>query len=715
MKKRIINNINNKSKRRNMVLCFLLSFVVICLSVGFSSFQNNLSIDGVIANVRIDKDVRIMGVSVGSVSDAVSSYENYNISNFEGSAILNFSDSYVIYDVNVYNLGNVDVAISTLNIDNENLKVEFVDYNLGDKICNDDKCNLGVNKVIKVKVSYADGKYDSSNLNQEFVVNFTFGVVFSATYVGFDDTTGFNTTAIEGTKFVSSFTYDSTKNLSVTMNGKSIVSGSGYTYTDGTFTIDNVTGDIVITLSDMTVMKSKIVAIATNDGTEEDLTLYDLDTMTTDDKTSTFSNAATSSEVIRVKGITGTNNVLLYRGAATNNYVSFAGNIWRIMQVDEDGNLRLILNNSIGSSQYNTTSSISSEQESETILGYANSSVKTTLDSWYTSNLTDYSEYIITSKFCNDFTYEEKTSSGASNSVYYYQSYLNVGSDAALYSPSLVCPSSSIFTSNIGLISAEEVVLAGSAYRATNTSYYLYNSSAWWTLSPAYYDSTQANGGVFFVDTTGGVTDWSRSLLTASYALRPVITIDGNLELTGDGTLSNPYKIDSDEVTTTITKVDINDLTTLSTGKYYITNTGGNYNVDGLVSSIVSGTGLVGTNTATFSDDKETILSTSGTLFSFINGQETTDGYLYQVVTDDSKYLTIGATDYTVTLSDTPVYLKVSLVTDSSYTGRIIISDETGAMYLNFYGANNTSDDKFAGWNELDKNDYMALYTAVTS
>ena len=211
------------------------------------------------------------------------------------------------------------------------------------------------------------------------------------------------------------------------------------------------------------------------------------------------------------------------------------------------------------------------------------------------------------------------------------------------------------------------------------------------------------------------MTDWSRSLLTASYALRPVITIDGNLELTGDGTLSNPYKIDSDEVTTTITKVDINDLTTLSTGKYYITNTGGNYNVDGLVSSIVSGTGLVGTNTATFSDDKETILSTSGTLFSFINGQETTDGYLYQVVTDDSKYLTIGATDYTVTLSDTPVYLKVSLVTDSSYTGRIIISDETGAMYLNFYGANNTSDDKFAGWNELDKNDYMALYTAVTS
>ncbi len=713
MKKRVNNIINTNYKRRNILLCFLLSFIVICLSVGFSSFQNNLTIDSALAHVRVDKDVRIMGVHVNSVNDAISNYENYNVSSIEGGAILNSADSYVIYDVNVYNLGNVDVAIGSINIDNENLKVEFVDYNIGDKICNDDKCKLGVNKVIKVKISYVDGKFDSSTSNQGFVVNFTFGAVYSATYVGFDDTTGFNTTAIEGMEFITSFTYDSSKSLSVTMNGKSLSSGTGYTYNNGVFSIASVKGDIIITLGDMSFMKSTIISIATSGGSEEDLTLYDLDTMTTDDKTTTFSNIATDSGIIRTKGITGSSNVLVYRGDITNNYVSFAGNIWRIMQVDEDGNLRLILNNSIGSSKYNTTSSISSEDQAETILGYANSIVKTTLDSWYTSNLTNYSEYIVTSKFCNDFTYEEKTSTGASNNVYYYQSYLNVGSDAALYSPSLVCPSSSIFTSNIGLISVEEAVLAGTAYRANNTSYYLYSSSAWWTLSPAYYDSAQGNGGVFFVTASGGVTDWSNSLLTSTYGLRPVITIDGNLQFTGDGTLSNPYKL-SGESSATISKVNITDLSTLSTGKYYITNTGGNYNVDGLVSSIVSGIGLVGTNTATFSDDKETILSTSGTLFSFINGQETTDGYLYQVVTDDNKYLTIGATDYSVTLSDTPVYLKVSLVTNSSYTGRITISDETGTMYLNFYGANNTNDDKFAGWNELDKNDYMALY-AVTS
>ena len=71
--------------------------------------------------------------------------------------------------------------------------------------------------------------------------------------------------------------------------------------------------------------------------------------------------------------------------------------------------------------------------------------------------------------------------------------------------------------------------------------------------------------------------------------------------------------------------------------------------------------------------------------------------------------MTIG-TDKTVTLSDTSVKLKISLCQASDYTGRIIISNEDGTIYLNFYGASNTADDKFAGWNELDINDYLTLY-----
>lgn len=33
-----------------------------------------------------------------------------------------------------------------------------------------------------------------------------------------------------------------------------------------------------------------------------------------------------------------------------------------------------------------------------------------------------------------------------------------------------------------------------------------------------------------------------RNLLTNNYYLRPIITINGNFEMSGDGTINNPYQ-----------------------------------------------------------------------------------------------------------------------------------------------------------------------------
>ena len=56
-----------KHLKKNNLLVFLLFCVVLFLSIGFSAFWNQLSIDGASAVVRIDKDIRIMGVRVDSV------------------------------------------------------------------------------------------------------------------------------------------------------------------------------------------------------------------------------------------------------------------------------------------------------------------------------------------------------------------------------------------------------------------------------------------------------------------------------------------------------------------------------------------------------------------------------------------------------------------------------------------------------------------------
>ena len=120
-KKRLIHTKTNKLFYFSTMI---LLCIVIFLSIGFSAFQNDLSVENISATVRIDKDIRVMKVGVDSTNEATSYSEDYNVSNISGSIGLNNINSYVIYDVDIYNLGNVAMGISSASIDNENLKFE---------------------------------------------------------------------------------------------------------------------------------------------------------------------------------------------------------------------------------------------------------------------------------------------------------------------------------------------------------------------------------------------------------------------------------------------------------------------------------------------------------------------------------------------------------------------------------------------------------------
>ena len=239
--------------------------------------------------------------------------------------------------------------------------------------------------------------------------------------------------------------------------------------------------------------------------------------------------------------------LILLRGNYDDNYVSFGGFTWRILQIDENGNLRIVLDGVISgtTSKYRDSASADTIDLAKEMLAYGNSNIKPILDNWYQNNLVSNSDKIVKSNFCVNFDYYTRKSSGTYANVNYFQSYENLGQDSNNYSPILVCPSKYITQENIGLISAEGVVLAGGAYKENSTSYFLYNSGIdnyYWTLSPAYYDPTYKNGNVFIVDKNGVPTDWTRNLLTNSYYIRPVITINGNFEMTGDETINNPYQ-----------------------------------------------------------------------------------------------------------------------------------------------------------------------------
>lgn len=721
------NKLFNLKKYNHIIISVLIICLVLFLSIGFSAFQNNLLIDGIGAVVKIDKDVRIMGVRVDSTNDGVSLYEDYNVSNIQTRMMLPNEDSYIIYEVDVYNLGNVEMAIKNISNNNDNLKIELLDYKLKDKLCVDNECSLGVKKKIKIKVSYQDGKYNLENTSMDIKLDFVFAQVFKVEYYNVSGSENFPTEVVEGDELELSFSKGDTDILRVKMNNKSISLGSGYTYQNNILTIFDVSGDIRISINELTVMQKKIVATYIDSGNINDVPSYDLDSLTQEEKTNLFSNIATESGIYETTGING-GDVIIFRGDISDNYVQFGGYLWRILQIDEEGNLKLIMDGIIGRGAYQSTSTINSVDEANNVLGFENSSAKTILDNWF-SYLNDFSSRIVRTKFCNDFDYISKTSSGSSNKTNYFKSYQNLGSDTANYSPSLKCPSKYTFEENVGLISGEEYVLAGGAFEKNNTSFFLYNSSIYsgissekgkdyfWTLSPAFHDEGRKNGGVMIVDDSGALRDWTFSLLLGNFGLRPVITIDGNYEMGGDGTKSNPYYYT--DISQTATKVGITDVSTLNNNTYFIGNIGGKKNVDGLMSATISYTlknvnGLLGKDTATFSNDKSNIINKTAIAFTFVDGSQVSDDntseYYYYLKTTGGEYLRIND-DKSVELTTEPTQLRVKLGTLESRSGQVIISNKEETIYLNFYGAaSNEGDDKFAGWTEIDDNAYMALY-----
>lgn len=157
-KKKLLN------KKFNYIIFYTIIFIcILFINIGFSAFQNKLSIENISTLVRIDKDVRIAGINVDSISNGTSYYEEYSTFNISGSVSLDNIDSYVIYDVDVYNLGNVSMGIREASISNENLKFEFLDYDLKSKICENDQCTLGVKEKIKGFFKYFQWQNWSDN------------------------------------------------------------------------------------------------------------------------------------------------------------------------------------------------------------------------------------------------------------------------------------------------------------------------------------------------------------------------------------------------------------------------------------------------------------------------------------------------------------------------------------------------------------------------
>ena len=232
---------------------------------------------------------------------------------------------------------------------------------------------------------------------------------------------------------------------------------------------------------------------------------------------------------------------------------------WRIIRVDKDNKIKMIYagskapsentkvaitgaNTNMGFTAYNNEYNHAEYVGFQYTVGSqrgttTNSTIKTYLDNWYTKY---FNENIGTSRFikttfCND----RNTSStwASTGSRVDYAPYTRLSADTP--TPTFECNTADVVTNNFGLITADEIVLAGGKYNTDSSVFYLNNNMAYWTGSPAGFDDSGSS--VFGLDPVygldyGGVDD-------RTFGARGVVSLSSESKLLGSGTYDDVYTV----------------------------------------------------------------------------------------------------------------------------------------------------------------------------
>ena len=251
----------------------------------------------------------------------------------------------------------------------------------------------------------------------------------------------------------------------------------------------------------------------------------------------TSSNNTTDASGLYVSNDTNTGKPTYYfRGNVTNNYVKFAGQTWRIVRVNEDGTIRIVMQDGINS---NANIAFNSNYNNYTYMYYTNSQAKTQLESWYQTNIGSKSglakNVVSGAYYCERAKVKEHDSytSGNATMITYNK-----------YTPDFKCSSDGngkgVVNASVGLLSYDEVVYAGGYYDTTNVFNYLYNNTYFWTMSPVGFKS--GSSYVWRVNNSG---DINLCNVFNSNAVRPVLNLTADTQISsGNGTKDNPFVVE---------------------------------------------------------------------------------------------------------------------------------------------------------------------------
>lgn len=223
-----------------------------------------------------------------------------------------------------------------------------------------------------------------------------------------------------------------------------------------------------------------------------------------------------------------------FRGNVDNNYVKINDLMFRIVRINGDSTVRLVLDGVAKNKVAYNTNSLEEGQEAKTLADFSKSTIVNELNAWLESNLSNYNEQIVEEDYCIETEFNI-----LNNGFYRTSTYTRVVVDN---NPSITC-SGGIYTGKVGLLSTDEVVLAGSLKDNENKSYYLYNSniSGSYILSTPNYINESNVVVMMSVKEDGSLEEGY--LATDLLNMRPVINLGVSTKVKGKGTIDNPYII----------------------------------------------------------------------------------------------------------------------------------------------------------------------------
>ena len=483
-------------KQKKIIIVSLC--VAVCIMViGFAAFSTTLNINGTssiesnwsVEFTNIQELSKSSGVTINNAPTASGTTATFDVD-------LEKPGDAIEYQITVENSGTLDAIISDINASetgSDAIKFEISNIKVGDKLAKK------TSTTFNIKISYDDSITSQPEItNNKLTVNITYVQDVGQTIT------------------------PSTPSIETTLLSAKILK-------------DNEAQ------SDAGIDFSQISSDTNGKG------LYYTSTNTEDNKTTYY-----------------------FRGAVENNYVSFAGFYWRIIRINEDGSVRLIYQgtsanatgsaSTIGDSAFNSTyndnayvgymyGTPGSSSYSATHANTNDSTIKGVIDTWYEENLLEnYATYLADSGFCGDRSLSSGT--GIAKTTTYYGAYNRVYTNKT---PQFACPQSNdLYTTSssnkgnkaldypIGLITADEVSYAGGlgVAGASNSSYYLYTGSNYWTMSPRVFLGSRASE--WYVVSVGHLA----GVVYGSVGARPVINLVSGIEITGgDGTIGNEYII----------------------------------------------------------------------------------------------------------------------------------------------------------------------------